>query len=267
MEKAEFSYREIAPTARLEPYILSFWEFAVGSELGASIDFETFPDGCSSLFYYRNPARNINVIGITGLNLETVKRPVFARDRFWGMRISPASCSAILQTDPAALVRFDGLKNESDFPQLVGGLLAELSSAIEFKDFVSICEDRIAGLIDAGCPYDEKVAEATRIIAASPGEIRVDQLAKTLDLSTRQLQRRFKASSGLSPKQFIRTRRLRATAVQLVENQDQNWAERAAELGFADQAHLTHEFVSITNRSPGSFAANLSGVVHGELVK
>ena len=80
MEKAEFSYREIAPTAGLEPYILSFWEFSVGPELDGSIDFEIFPDGCSSLFYYRNTARKINAIGITGLNLETVKRPVFAGD-------------------------------------------------------------------------------------------------------------------------------------------------------------------------------------------
>ena len=100
-----------------------------------------------------------------------------------------------------------------------------------------------------------------------PGEIRIDQLSASLGLSTRQFQRRFKASSGLSPKQFLRTRRIRATAVDLVENRDQNWAARAAELGFADQAHLTHEFVSLTNRSPSSFAETLRDISHGDLIK
>ncbi len=267
METPEFSYREIAPTIGLEPYILSFWEFSVGTELDGSINFEIFPDGCSSLFYYRNTARNINVIGITGMNLETVKRPVFAGDTFWGMRISPASCSTLLQTDPAALVRFSGLMSENDFPHLSGGLLSGFSSAAQFQDFISICENRIGCLIDAGCSYDEKVAEATRAISDAIGEIRVDQLAKTLNLSTRQFQRRFKASSGLTPKQYLRTRRIRAAAVDLVENRKQNWASRAADLGFADQSHLTHEFLSVTNRSPKSFAENLRDVAHGDLIK
>ncbi|HRH42035.1 MAG TPA: helix-turn-helix domain-containing protein, partial [Pyrinomonadaceae bacterium] len=88
-----------------------------------------------------------------------------------------------------------------------------------------------------------------------------------LNLSTRQLERRFKASSGLSPKQFARTRRIRATAVDLVENNKQNWANRAAEIGFADQAHLTREFVSVTKRSPNSFAEKVKQIKHGNLVK
>jgi len=113
-----------------------------------------------------------------------------------------------------------------------------------------------------------RMAQAVgRLVDEEPGEVRVEQLAKTLGLSTRQFQRRFRASSGLTPKQFLRTQRIRATAVNLVQNRDQKWAERAAELGFADQAHMTHEFVSITNRSPKSFAESLSDISHGELVK
>lgn len=267
MEKADLSYREIAPKPGLAAYILGFWEFAVKLELAGPIEFEIFPDGCSSLFYSRNTVRGFNNIGITGLSLETVKRWVYPGDIFWGMRISPASCSALLRTDPVDLVRFDGLMSADDFPSLAGSLLDDLTAAVTFEDFVMTCEGRIAELIDAGCLYDPKVADAVKLIADSPGEIRVDQLAKMLDLSTRQFQRRFKASSGLTPKQFLRTRRIRATAVNLVEDHDQNWASRAATLGFADQSHLTHEFVSITNRSPKSFAQNLREVAHGDLLK
>lgn len=267
MEKAEFSYREIAPTAGLEPYILSFWEFAVADHLSGPVDYEIFPDGCSSLFYFRNTERGISVIGISGLQLETIKRPVFGGDRFWGMRLSPAACCAILRFDPSELLRTSVPKTADEVPHLADGLIEDLTSASEFEDFVGIVQNRIGELIAAGCSSDDVIANAVKLMAGSPGEIRVDQLAETLGLSTRQFQRRFKASSGLSPKQFLRTVRMRATAVGLVENRDQDWASRAAELGFSDQAHLTHEFVSITNRSPKSFAEKLRDVAHGELIK
>jgi AraC-like DNA-binding protein len=46
-----------------------------------------------------------------------------------------------------------------------------------------------------------------------------------------------------------------------------NWASRAAEMGFADQAHLTHEFSMLTGRSPNSFAEKVKRIEHGELIK
>lgn len=105
------------------------------------------------------------------------------------------------------------------------------------------------------------------MIEETNGEIKISALAEKLNLSPRQLERRFKKSSGLPPKQFARTRRIRAAAIDLVENKKINWANRAAEMGFADQAHLTHEFVSVTKRSPNSFAEKVKEIEHGNLIK
>lgn len=267
MEKANMFYREIAPSDGLGSYILNFWEFAVPADSPDQIEYEIFPDGCSSLFYIRNVNRGTDVVGVSGLQLETITRPIFAGDIIRGMRLSPAACSAILRDDPGKLFRIFIPKWPHEIPHLAEGLIDDLISAATFEDVVSIYETRVKKLIDQGCAFDAVVADAVRLMAASPGEIRVEQLAKELGISSRQFQRRFKASSGLTPKQFLRTQRIRATAVDLVENRDQNWAERAAELGFADQAHLTHEFVSITNRSPKSFAESLSDISHGDLIK
>ena len=267
MENANMFYREAAPSEDLEPYILSFWELAVPSDSRDQPAYEIFPDGCSSLFYIRNSDRGVSLVGISGLMLETITRPVFAGDTFRGMRLSPAACSALLRVDPARFLRVQMPMIASDLPHLADGLLEELTGSPTFEGFISICEKRIRKLVSDGCCYDPAVAEAIRSMTNVPGEIRIDQLSASLGLSTRQFQRRFKASSGLSPKQFLRPRRIRATAVDLVENSDQNWAARAAELGFADQAHLTHEFVSLTNRSPSSFAETLRDISHGDLIK
>jgi transcriptional regulator GlxA family with amidase domain len=115
--------------------------------------------------------------------------------------------------------------------------------------------------------FDEKVFEAIELIDLTSGEIRIAELAERVGLSARQLERRFKKASGLSPKQYSRTRRIRAAAVHLVEQSQLNWAERAAETGFSDQAHLVHEFVSVTKRSPRDFADKVRQISHGKLLK
>jgi transcriptional regulator GlxA family with amidase domain len=58
-----------------------------------------------------------------------------------------------------------------------------------------------------------------------------------------------------------------AAAVSLVEETEMNWANRAAAMGFADQAHLTHEFSTLTGRSPNSFAERVKKIEYGKLVK
>ena len=82
MENANMFYREAAPSEDLEPYILSFWELAVPSDSRDQPAYEIFPDGCSSLFYIRNSDRGVSLVGISGLMLETITRPVFAGDNF-----------------------------------------------------------------------------------------------------------------------------------------------------------------------------------------
>src|SRR5262249_27733744 len=103
-------------------------------------------------------------------------------------------------------------------------------------------------------------------IEASQGEAKMAEDAAGVGLSTRQLQRSFRKETGLTPKRFSRSRRIRAAAVNLVERADLNWAGRAAEIGFTDHAHLNHEFVSLTARSPNSLAERVAKIEHGDLV-
>jgi AraC-like DNA-binding protein len=60
-------------------------------------------------------------------------------------------------------------------------------------------------------------------------------------LSVRQLQRRFLNATGLTPKQFARVQRWRATAIKLAGDAESKLVDCAAELGFTDQAHLSRE--------------------------
>ncbi|CAN5449592.1 hypothetical protein BH10ACI2_BH10ACI2_18000 [soil metagenome] len=259
-------YREIAPPKDLQNVILSYWEFAIPDDAQSPIEAEVFPDGCVSLFYIRNIVRGIHIAGLSGLYLESIARPVFAGDTIWGVRLSPAAATIILRTDASQMVDRSVFEQDS-FPHLLIGLATLLQRSKTFEEAVTIFESRLRDVMLGVDGLDDEVAEAVRTIDERFGEIRVGELAKTLGLSTRQFQRRFKASSGLSPKQYIRARRIRAVAVHLVEREGYNLADRAAEFGFADQSHMSHEFSVVTKRSPNSFARNVAKIDHGNLVK
>lgn len=261
-------YREVAPSADVSPFVLSFWEFAVADGDFPPVQHEIFPDGCVSLFFHRNKKFNFEkfIFAFNGLSLESHITQVFPTDIFWGMRFSPASCAFVLGENPANFIDLRMTEAER-FPHLTEGILEKLKACENFDEAISVYENRLRDLKFDSKFYDAKTAQAVEIIEETGGEIKISELAAQLNLSPRQLERRFKKSSGLTPKQFSRTRRIRATAMDLVENKNINWANRAAEMGFADQAHLTHEFVSLTKRSPNSFAEKVKQIEHGNLIK
>lgn len=260
-------YRECPPPPEVRHLVLSFWEFAVRGGAGnAPVMHEIFPDGCISLVYRRNDALNIRGFSVSELNPRSIVFPVFNGDIFWGARLSPAACAGLLGCDPAVVEIHQCRAEDGEFGILDSALLDHLRDCGTLEEWIVPFSTRLAEFGAERGDVDQKILDAVTIIEESCGEVRISELAARLGLSVRQFERRFKRSAGLSPKQYARARRFRAAAVVLAEGQAVNWADRAAEMGFADQAHLTHEFSSLSGRSPKSFAEKVKKIDHGKLV-
>lgn len=259
------SYREMPPGAAVSHLVYSFWEFSVASELKHSITHEIFPDGCFSIFYYRNEQKNFTMLGLTALSLELHKTEVFPEDVYWSARFSPAANRAVLRANPADFTSRP-IFDETFLPHLTGGLLKQLNECRNFGEAAAVYEKRFAALGVTSANLDAKVVEAVRLIAARIGEIKIAEIAEQLNLSQRQLQRRFRDATGLTPKQFARVQRLRAAAIKFLGDTESKLADCAAELGFTDQAHLSRECASLTGRSPKSFTEKVREIEHGNLV-
>jgi len=74
--------------------------------------------------------------------------------------------------------------------------------------------------------------------------------------SRRWLSQRFKEQIGVSPKAYARLLRFQRVVQQVAAGQRIEWADVAADLGFADQAHLTHEFRRFSGLTPAAFLAS-----------
>lgn len=259
-------YREAEPAPEIAHLVMSFWEFVVEGESHEPTVHEIFPDGCFSLIYHRNENYALNTLFVPPVAFETTRAPVSDGDVFWAMRFLPSACAKILGRNLSGF-ELEILNDSPNLKHLSQGVLEKLVDCRSFDEAIEIFTTQIKKLDLHPADTDRKVAEAVRLIEENPGEIKISEIARAVRLSTRQLERRFRKSSGLSPKQYVRTRRIRATAIAVAEKLPINWADHAAEMGFTDQSHLTREFSSITGRSPNLFAASVKRIEHGKIVK
>ncbi|MFC5907826.1 DUF6597 domain-containing transcriptional factor [Streptacidiphilus monticola] len=112
---------------------------------------------------------------------------------------------------------------------------------------------------------DPQAAAAAAAVAAATADhrlVRVEQLAERQHVSVRTLQRLFAEYVGVSPKWVLRRARLQEAATR-ADQGAVDWTALAAELGYADQAHLVRDFSAVVGQPPARYAAGRSGCASG----
>jgi AraC-like DNA-binding protein len=105
-------------------------------------------------------------------------------------------------------------------------------------------------------PDAERAAGIVARILADQELRRVGQLADCFGMSERGLQRLFAEYVGVSPKWVMRRARLHEAALRADTGDVVDWAALAADLGYADQAHLTRDFTATIGVSPARYASD-----------
>jgi AraC-like DNA-binding protein len=142
--------------------------------------------------------------------------------------------------------------------QVLGGEADELAERLGENDgedhVFAVLEQVVSSRVEDG-DTDSLVLAATRRLGF-PGS-RVDSLADSLGISDRQLRRRFHRAVGYGPKtldRVLRFRRLVSAAPEVAAGQD-DLARLAADLGYADQAHMTRDCVELSGLTPARLAS------------
>jgi AraC-like DNA-binding protein len=141
--------------------------------------------------------------------------------------------------------------------ELLGPQARELTervggSANDDEAFALLEEAVSTRIADAG--PDPLVLAATRRLGFP--DSRVDQLSESLGSSDRQLRRRFHSAVGYGPKtldRVLRFRRLVARAGAIAAGES-DLARVAADLGYADQAHMTPDCLRLSGLTPVQLA-------------
>ena len=123
---------------------------------------------------------------------------------------------------------------------------------------IGYAEALLCSVLPEQDPLAEQAAALVARITDDPGLRRVDQLAASSGLTVRALQRLFADYVGVSPKWVMQRARLHEAAERADSGEPVDWASLAADLGYADQAHLTRDFTVTIGVPPTRYAAPLS---------
>jgi AraC-like DNA-binding protein len=120
---------------------------------------------------------------------------------------------------------------------------------------IGYAEALLCSVLPERDPLAEQAAALVARITGDPGLRRVDQLSASSGLTVRSLQRLFADYVGVSPKWVMRRARLHEAAERADSGEPVDWASLAADLGYADQAHLTRDFTATIGVPPTRYAA------------
>jgi len=103
---------------------------------------------------------------------------------------------------------------------------------------------------DAAAPYDEIVRAGIQLIDRTIRSVRVSEVRHALDVSERQLERRFLHVVGVTPYRYIRRVRFQEAIRRLRACGFERLSDLAYELGYADQSHFIKEFKEMSGHTP-----------------
>jgi AraC-like DNA-binding protein len=134
-----------------------------------------------------------------------------------------------------------------------------LAGALAFDHADAVMTEQAEALLLSVRPERDPAAEQAAALVAritgDPALRRVDGLAAASGMSARGLQRLFADYVGVSPKWVMRRARLHEAAERADGGEVVDWAGLAADLGYADQAHLTRDFTATIGIPPTHYAA------------
>lgn len=238
------TYREAAPCAALTPYVRCFW----GSE-GPQHDRDNpggivIPDTCTDIIFHIDHRLQRVTATFCGLDEASELTPASAAAGGYA-----ATFAIRFYAWTACLFAEDSLRSslnghfpaEMFFARIVQALSPVLADARTLDEAIRAAEPVLLRCLHAD-RADPAVLCAIEHMLRSRARARISDVAAAQALSPRQLERRFAACMGVSPKTLSSLMRYQLLWQDMLSSPRFDVLDAVARYGYTDQAHLLHDF-------------------------
>ena len=245
------SMHRVPPPAAAEGWVRWFWipEWDLPPGAVSRQDLLPFP-ACNLVVEH-------DLVGLAGPSTRAGSRELAGRGWAVGALLRPAAVPH-LTPDPHALRdRYEPL----DMPQLHDAVSTAMTGGGDGRRTRAV-EAFTAWLVATLPPPDADGLLANALadlVDGDPTVLQVQDAADRLGVSARTLQRLARRCIGLPPAAMIRRRRLQEAAERLRTDPDADLASLAADLGYADQAHLSRDFRTTLGFTPSAYRSEHQG--------
>ena len=222
---------EVEPPSHLRGIVHRFLELKTEGTLSEDYRLHALPDACTYIVFDQ---LDIRIAGVTKLRASSEELNLGKAFHYINIRFLPG----VWQGDHEQ-VAYGMVENPYS-----GGLpLIDINRDLSKRDFIakqSVLSKLVERLIDSNLvvanPVTEKIFQHLEEIFS------VADMAEASGMSTRQLQRTLKRTTGFPPHDFLKVLRLQQSL-----NGDPS-------LSYADQSHFIHSFRKATGYTPGRYS-------------
>ena len=238
MIRANIPIRVSRPAGPLREYVRHYWLSFDNTDDTYSI----LPDGAVDVVIaVGTTTRQVNIFGTTTSRTEI---PLDVGSHYLGIRFKPGQSRHFLDVHALELTNSNQPAEGLFFPDMLG-----VAESIANDSLFSRLDGALLRHLKQQPPRHSRIDDVIRHIESMQGSSRVAQLVNMYGKSRRQFERRFLEVVGIPAKLFSEIVRFQQVSV-LLARSALPLAQIAAELGYTDQSHLTHEFSRFYGRPP-----------------
>lgn len=250
-------YERVSPSSALKDLIECYW--VIEDESKEIHQQKIIPDGFPEIIFHYGDNYRINISG----EWETQSKALLAgqiKNHFY-LENTGATGMIGIKFKPYALAELFYL-NMNEFTDSVVELDLILKEEFEpIKCLMTKNSDYELKIVALNTFFEElipelapikKIRSAVEFILDSNASVPISDIATSVNLSERQLERLFKRYVGLSPKFYCRIIRF-SYIFECVQKDNSQWSEIAQLAGFYDQSHFIKNFQEFTGEDPSNY--------------
>lgn len=237
MTANKITYREFEPDLRLKDYIKSYWYFNIRTN--SIKPFDILPDGYFDLLVVIKENRIVST-QLTGIWSKSISISYSENTEVFGIRFKPLSIGGLFKfniketlDDSQNVMLKDFDLNEQILIDSLNGFPEFLVNYLD-KQFLQLLPNNIS---------DRRLKKCFELIDTSVGNITVDEISKTIGLSSRQLHRLVNNMIGIGIKDYSKIVRFKKSLRDVKNNKSDYFY-------YYDQSHYIREIKQFTGITP-----------------
>ncbi|MFK0022329.1 DUF6597 domain-containing transcriptional factor [Streptomyces sp. NPDC090798] len=250
---ARVHFRRREPAEPLRPYLEHYW--LIDWDLPEPYASHVVPHPSANVVFQRYTGQDPLGFGeVAGIGLGLFTQKLEGRGRVCGIQFRPGGFRPFAPGRALTSLTGERIPLHTVFPT-VGA--ATVPSVLDPADEDARVAALDAFLLDLG-PRDDPQADLAMALVDRIRRDRairhVGDFARAEGMTVRALQRLFAAYVGVGPKWIILRYRIHEALSRAEASGPVDWAALAADLGYADQAHLVRDFTATVGVPPTTYA-------------
>jgi len=226
---------QIFASKALSNVIYSFIEIQIESPT----IYPVIPDGMINVFISQSS------MFIAGAQTKTNTLPLMQAGKYFGIRFYPGGLNRFFNVDMHEIC--DQQVSSVFIPDSSFiDILSIVFEAENFEQSAKLCETWFLNRLQN--PSNIKFEWALSEIIRTKGDLKVKDLAQTIQLSSRQINRQFMQHVGVNTKTFAQIIKLQGSVNQLFKQHNQSESPN----GYFDQSHQIHAYKRFLSYSPSA---------------